>query len=283
MKIATQLPQEWQNLAALDARIASGNLSFEELQMVSDELAPLFYSTSAKVKELAKKIFETIFELKQRLLEKDLGLVAELQQLEGKIEALHLRGGDLSPEEMAEELVALDKEFFKLQIPTASRLRTKYKALGEGIEKLQFGFVFPVVAELEVGEMSFAGEIFRIAEQLEQSPKALDALTCTQKKEILNLAGNGQGMSAEGLVHAAEGYVESLRYQAEVARAFFSGRVDEGFQALLDLPEATRIQIDEFIWEAAGEAPIDPTLPESHSLMASAVLQSMEERMGFSD
>jgi hypothetical protein len=285
MRITINFPQEWQNLAALDARVAAGNLSMEELELVSEELAPLFYSTSAKVKQAAKEIFETIVELKQKLLERDLGLVAVLQALEGKVETLWLQMGSLSPEEMAEELVALDKELLALRLPSASRLRAKYKALEGDIERLQFSFVFPVVGELEVGEQSFAGEIFRIAEQIREDhlPKALDELTVTQRKEILNLVGQSRSVSAEGLAHAVEGYIEALRLHAKVAQHFFAGRVDEGFQALLDLPEEIRIQIDEFISEAADGAPMDPSLPESYSLMAAAVLRSMEERMGFSD
>jgi hypothetical protein len=285
MKITGQLPQEWQHVAALDARVASGNLSLEDLQQISDELVPLLYSTSTRVQKAAKEIFEFLAALKQGMVERDVHLVAQLQALDARVELLWLQMGDLSPEEVAEELTSLDKEFLSLSIPSASRLREKYKSLGMEIERLQFCFVFPVVSELDDGEQTFAREMFRLAERVrnEQSPKALDELTATQKKEILQLAGQGQGMSAEGLSHAMEEYVEALRVQSRAAQSFFAGRVDEGFQALLDLPEEVRIQVDEQVEEAAGGSLVDPTLPEGYTLIAAAILQSMEERMGFSD
>ncbi len=113
--------------------------------------------------------------------------------------------------------------------------------------------------------------------------RTLDELTVTQKKEIFRSVGGGQGVSPEGLAHAIETYLESLRTQAKVAQHFFAGRIEEGFEGLLDLPEDVRIRIDALIWEAAGEAPIDPSVPENHHLMAASVLQCMEERMGYND
>jgi len=221
-----------------------------------------------------------LVELKQQLVERDLGLVAELQTIEGAVEKLWLQQGQLTPEELAEEIVALEKQLIQLKVPFSPRLRAKHQALEQELEKLQFAFVFPVVSELEEAENTFASELKKVAEQVENGG-SLDELTETQKKEIYRSVP--QGASPEGLAHAMDTYLESLRAQAHLAQHFFAGRIEEGFQAQLDLPEDVRMRIDDLIWEAAGQAPIDPTLPENQQLMAGAVLQCLEERMGYAD
>jgi hypothetical protein len=280
MNNITHLPLDWSTLASLDARLASGNLSFEELEVISGKLKPLLKSTCDKVYALAKKIFHTIVELKEQLLHRDLGLVAELQTIEGAVEKLWLQQQALTPEELAEEIVALEKQLIQLKVPFSPRLRAKHKALEQELEKLQFAFVFPVVSELEEVENTFASELKKIAEQVENGG-SLDELTETQKKEVYRSVP--QGASPEGLAHAFETYLSSLRVQAALAQHFFAGRIEEGFSAQLDLPEDVRMRIDDLIWEAAGQAPIDPTIPENQQLMAGAVLQGLEERMGYSD
>jgi chorismate mutase len=87
-------------------------------------------------------------------------------------------------------------------------------------------------------------------------------------------------MSPEGVVHAIEQYLEALRTQAGVAEAFFDGRIAEGIEGLLKLPEDIRLKIDQLIWEAAGGEAIDPTDEASSELIAAAILHSLEERMG---
>lgn len=87
-------------------------------------------------------------------------------------------------------------------------------------------------------------------------------------------------MSPEGAAYALKEYTKSLQSQADTAKAFFFGRVGEGMEGLLKLPEHVRKQIDQIIWEVAGEQALDPTDKESGQLIAACILQSMEERMG---
>lgn len=90
-------------------------------------------------------------------------------------------------------------------------------------------------------------------------------------------------MSPEILSHAMKEYVEALRHQVSVAEAFFFGRLMEGMDGLLQLPEETRLKIDQLIWEATGGVALDPTEKESQSLIAAAIMHSVEERMGMMD
>ncbi|MBX7066230.1 MAG: hypothetical protein K1X28_03260 [Parachlamydiales bacterium] len=87
-------------------------------------------------------------------------------------------------------------------------------------------------------------------------------------------------MSPEVLSHAMKEYVDALRHQVSVAEAFFFGRIVQGMEGLLSLPEDVRVKIDQLIWDAAGGAAIDPTEKESQSLIAAAIMHSLEERMG---
>lgn len=111
----------------------------------------------------------------------------------------------------------------------------------------------------------------------------LEELNETQKKEVLRQVGNPQGISPEGLAHAMESYVDALKHQAEVAKAFYFGRLEEGFEGLISLPEDIRMQIDQLIWDAAGGVALDPTLSDSQNLIAAAIMHSIEIRMGISE
>jgi hypothetical protein len=90
-------------------------------------------------------------------------------------------------------------------------------------------------------------------------------------------------MSPEVLAHAMKEYVHALQHQVAVAEAFFFGRLAQGTEGLLQLPEDVRLKIDQLIWDAAGGAAIDPTEKESQSLIAAAIMHSVEERMGMLD
>lgn len=88
-------------------------------------------------------------------------------------------------------------------------------------------------------------------------------------------------MSPEILSYATEEYIEVLKHQAAVAEAFFFGRLQEGMEGLLHLPDPIRLKIDQLIWEGAGGAAVDPTEKESQLLIAASIMRSLEERMGF--
>ena len=87
-------------------------------------------------------------------------------------------------------------------------------------------------------------------------------------------------MSPEGIAHSIEKYLQALRSQASIAEAFFQGRIAEGMEGLLALPEDIRLKIDQLIWDAAGGEAIDPTEEASSDLITAAILHSLEERMG---
>lgn len=87
-------------------------------------------------------------------------------------------------------------------------------------------------------------------------------------------------MSPEVLSHAMKQYIRGLRHQASVAESFFFGRIAEGMEGLLSLPEDVRLKIDQIIWDAAGGICIDPTDKEAQNLVAACIMHSLEERMG---
>jgi len=87
-------------------------------------------------------------------------------------------------------------------------------------------------------------------------------------------------MSPEGAAHGMEEYAKALTKQADIAEAFYFGRIGEGIEGLLSLPEEIRLKIDQLIWDAAGGQAIDPTDIASAELIADAILFSLEERMG---
>jgi len=87
-------------------------------------------------------------------------------------------------------------------------------------------------------------------------------------------------MSPEGLAHGIDVYLDALKHQARIAEAFFFGRIEEGMEGLLSFPEDIRLKIDQLIWDAAGGEAIDPTDDRSKKIIASAIMHSLDERMG---
>ncbi|MBI5272501.1 MAG: hypothetical protein HY861_00780 [Chlamydiia bacterium] len=87
-------------------------------------------------------------------------------------------------------------------------------------------------------------------------------------------------MSPEGIAHAIDEYLRALQAQSRIAEAFYYGRVGEGIEGLLSLPEDIRFKIEQLIWEAAGGKAIDLTDQASGNLVAESILFSLEERMG---
>jgi hypothetical protein len=90
-------------------------------------------------------------------------------------------------------------------------------------------------------------------------------------------------MSPEGTVYFIEKYLEDLRQQAHIAEAFFNGRIPDGIEGLMKLPQEIRLKIDQLIWESAGGKVIDPTDEASSELITAAILYSLEERMGLQE
>jgi hypothetical protein len=87
-------------------------------------------------------------------------------------------------------------------------------------------------------------------------------------------------MSPEGAAHGIQEYIKALKTQAQVAELFYLGKIGEGIDGLLHLPDDVRLKIDQLIWDLADGEAIDPTDPKSGELIADAVLFSLEERMG---
>jgi hypothetical protein len=87
--------------------------------------------------------------------------------------------------------------------------------------------------------------------------------------------------SPEGLAHAMDHYVNALKHQVSVAKAFFFGKLAQGMEGLLQLPEDVRLKIDQLIWEASGGVALDPTDKHAQGVIAAAIMHSLEERMGY--
>lgn len=87
-------------------------------------------------------------------------------------------------------------------------------------------------------------------------------------------------MSPEVLAQAMKEYLKALQCQAQVAKHFFFGRLQQGMEGLMQLPQEVRHRIDQLIWEAAKGQSLDPTEEPSQHLIAAAILHSVEERMG---
>ncbi|PIS02381.1 MAG: hypothetical protein COT85_05125 [Chlamydiae bacterium CG10_big_fil_rev_8_21_14_0_10_42_34] len=87
-------------------------------------------------------------------------------------------------------------------------------------------------------------------------------------------------MSPEGLAYAMSSYVGALKHQVAVAKSFFFGRLEEGMEGLMTLPEDVKLRVDQLIWDASKGAMLDLMEKDSQTLVAAAIMHSLEERMG---
>lgn len=87
-------------------------------------------------------------------------------------------------------------------------------------------------------------------------------------------------MSPEGAAHAIKEYVQMLEHQVRTAEAFFFGRLAQGMEGLLKLPDEVREKVDQLLWEKTGGEPLNATEEESQILIAAALMHSLEEGVG---
>jgi hypothetical protein len=133
-------------------------------------------------------------------------------------------------------------------------------------------------------ETNFSTYLLNFAKEVRKGKVDREALTDKQWKEVMQIAGSPTlGISPEGLAHAIEQYLYSLRDQADVGKCFYFGELEQGFLGLFKLPEPVRLEIDQLIWDASGSEAIDPTLRNSQKLIAAAIMHSVEMRMGIAD
>ena len=145
------------------------------------------------------------------------------------------------------------------------------------VEKMVFAFHYPVIEELDTSEeYSFASGM-----QLQQYQWQPDGLNDVQIQEVMRQIGNPKGISAEGVSYAIEQYMASLELQAEIARDVYFGRLQEGLDKLGLLPEDVRDQIDKLVWDAFGGEMVVFELGDAQKILAQAIADSLQMRMGF--
>lgn len=88
-------------------------------------------------------------------------------------------------------------------------------------------------------------------------------------------------MSPEGMAHSIQSYVDLLEHQARTAEAFFFGRLGEGMEGLVKLPEEVRERVDALLLEKTGGEPLNAADEESQILIAAALVRCLEEGIGF--
>lgn len=262
----------------LEARLEANDLTQSELQ----EIQEILLSTPEKTKQLVKPLFERLERKKESLRERQIAVLNEVSDFSKQIAFVGAQMNDFAPEEMAEALIELEKRASHLLPEEISDPRVF--AIAEGakkeLEHLQFTFICPIVTELDANglEPTFASRLQAIAAKLGEQKEIWMVLNPRQQTEVLTEIG-GKG-SLELLSHGIEMYLSALKGQAAVAEDFFHGRVELGMEGLIALPEEVRLRIDQLIWEEAGGEPIDPTDENSRMKIVSAILRSVEERMG---
>jgi hypothetical protein len=126
--------------------------------------------------------------------------------------------------------------------------------------------------------MKFAKTLHRLARAVraQESLAPLQELDPTQLAEVARYFGPG-GASPEGVAHAVEAYLASLKSMARVARAIYFNEADalERFEALAEREKGL---IERIMEEAVGDRP-SWTPEEARDALCRAILAAVEARM----
>ena len=262
-----EFPQEPRRIASLEARLSIGDLTLEEIQEIEGQLV--------RTDVAAASLFGQLEKAKSRFQKKQIGLSERAHALSQEINKVDLEWDESELQDLSEKIIDLSQRVFGLfqEESESPYVQTLLQDAKRHLEDLNFRFVFPIVSELD--EHSLAKTFARDLKEM-----SFQELSPIQKMEIVSHTGTGP-MTPEMYAQGTEDYLQQLNSQVDVAKDFFFGRIEEGMEHLLALPNEVRQRVDQLIFEKTGGEPIDPTDERSALLITGAIMYSLEERMGF--
>ncbi len=233
-------------LFSIQRQVNSSKLTISELRHLEDQLL----NTDEAASQLGSSILGQIHFQQEVLLKKEITHLGEGSVL-SQVKRVQRVSSFLTPSELQSEIVHLKAK----TAHGASQVQAQ-------IERLEFQSVYPLAMDLEAkaAQSTFASRMLEIAEE-----GSLQKLSATQQEEVLRF---GDADISRSIKH----YVHNLELQLDAARDFHFGRIEEGERKLQRLPESVQRRIEGLVWASQDN-------PEG--TMTSAILQSLEERMGF--
>ena len=111
--------------------------------------------------------------------------ISRLEQAKNLYKSLRKDWDNLSPEELAEQIIDLESRVseFTESSPTVDKIKKQ-------VEHLHFQFVFPIVLELQEGSQSFAATVHKLAQKVlkTQSIHPFNQLSEPQQREVRQIA-----------------------------------------------------------------------------------------------
>lgn len=275
----------YKQICSLEEKIEQKSLLLKDLRQISEDAMHWMGETCGSLHHSAEHLFLAAQKAEQELIDQDLTLLEKGALLRAKAQQLWLTKDRMNPEEAAEAIVELTHQFDALKKGNPSTLvaQKEFNELEATIEDLQFEFVYPIVAELRPEGASFAANLMAALEALDQEGPArcLERFNEAQREEIGRYLGSiASGVSAEGLSHALESYLTSLHQQVLIARFSFLGATEEAAELLNQLPEEIRTEVDQLVSQEAEALERHAEEFQQETLMASALLRSLERRLG---
>jgi hypothetical protein len=161
-----KLPQAYKEAAALDAKLARGDLSLNDLKSIAEEASQIARRTlgksgssevelrgrtsenfaDEKTTALAEGVFHRATEVESALVKRDISLLPALSELDQRVMKLFLAQNEMEPEAIAEELIVLSNQLTGLEDlqPATEEVIERLMSVKSRIEDLIMGFVFPI-------------------------------------------------------------------------------------------------------------------------------------------
>lgn len=240
--------------AAMEVKLAHEDLTLRELREMEDTLVLRPFEPSAE--ELSQKIFCWICDKRDAILQKTLKNLEKEAGVAPKVQALFLSREYLSPDEIVREIHLL------WQLAT----QEGNEEAKEVLQEMAFALDYPIVQELDSqGHVStFASRLEKLGKEVVEGNTVepfVVSFSEAQQRAVREEAGGGP-LSPELVAEGIGRYVESLQRQAKIAKAFHFDdweKMEEKWKAFNDM---------------AGDL-------EGQRFLAAAILDSVEERMGF--
>ena len=153
-------------ISQISARIEQGDLTFNELSSIAEELSSLMTSSSGKTRLAAEKVFEESQIFKSKMVKEDVSQINRLAKLGERAQELTACLDEMDPQELEDEVLTLAADAKKMKKFFNPILEGRAKKVVDEVEDLELGLVFSVLGELsQTGH--FAMSLERKAEALE--------------------------------------------------------------------------------------------------------------------
>ena len=126
-----------------------GRLTARELEALEEAVVPMIGSSSEKISEAAKDIFEKAEAFKNQRVQEDVARLPRLAAIQAKAQELDALAAAMDPMEQEKEVAELSDEVHGFKEFFTTKIAEEAVRVRDLVETLEIRCVFPIVTDLE--------------------------------------------------------------------------------------------------------------------------------------